>query len=167
VSSAVWLKSFGEGATSSGATAFVTIDLADYLVDPVTVRRVIIDWEYALINTSTAFPVPSQVPVGLGVGLSVATPPAAPLPPSAGPLSDKAQYPWWWQGDAFEPVYVPAVGNSWWGGKGRIDFTINHKLDPALNSSIFFGVEVDDPATSFFDVWSAVAYSQVLSYPSL
>jgi len=161
-----WAKGYAVNTVSSGANAFVVLEAASYLVLPWTVRRVIINWDLALLNTSTDFPLSSQLPMAIGVGITTVAGVGTPAAPADGPLTNITEYTWWNDGAFVRPVYVPAAGNSWWGCGGKIDFTINHKLDPTESTGIWFGAEVDD-STPFFSAWGLSMYSQVLTYPTV
>lgn len=151
------------------ARAVVTPGTADYIAVPVitfsstaaTIRRITVDFDFALSSTtaasSTTYPVPS------GVGLTFTTAPSgtAPAAPTQGPISNPNGTWWWWQGAPWRALYPSVSGGYLYAVDGRVDTETNRSVSSTEELTVWFVAEALD-ASTIFDGLFLVAYFNTL-----
>lgn len=159
-----WGRGLSSASEDSGSHSFGTPGLVFWETNPVTVRRVIVDWNLSIEQSVGAVLDPNVVETAVGLTLTSAASPTTPPAPSAGPIDEPGDWSWWWQGAPWRPIQLDTGSTSYYGAQGRIDLKINHEISGADNNILWFGCEVNDPSPVFHS-WFVQIYWQVLTAP--
>lgn len=132
---------------------------------PVTVRRIILDWDLHLAGPVDQYPTSYTVPAGLGLivtSSSSGTPPT----PSDGPLTSPGDAWKWTEGIAWRPIYYNGSQLLDGGASGRIDRNGSDFLIPGTsNNTLWLCTEVYNNPTAL-DYVQLVTEWQVLTSPT-
>lgn len=165
MASFTWARGHNRSGISTGTADYQALSLTTFTASADTVRRVIVDWDYLLLNSSGTPDISFTVPTAVGLALTTAgsgDPPA----PTAGPLTNP-DGPWWyWQGAPWRPIGpYGGSGDLIDGSDGRIDRENNTSIDPTVNTTLWLVAEALDGSVVFSNTY-LTAYYQVLYAPT-
>lgn len=156
-----WTRAYEQASTSTGVTDTLTVELSTWDSQPLTLVRIIVDWDQLLSQGTLEGILSYSVPTAVALALTTAPSGMVPPAPATGPVSNPAG-PWlWWEGAPWRPIGPYGSTGAIYGSEGRIDRQVNTELDSALASTLWLVGETHDSSANFDDHYLA-AYAQIL-----
>lgn len=168
--STTWVRSRLGGSQSSGENAFLwLLAFTNSVGQAQTLRRVVAQWGVDIEGLSTQAVANSQTPMSLGIVLQTQAG-GTPVAPTFSPTNGLENQFYWWQGIWYGANYGALTeegGVVGFSANGTIDAKSNRLFNPAVQTSVWIGVGIEDAHPDwqkfFLIAWTSVLVGDSVS----